>query len=105
MKINTTVQSPITVGGKPIKEVDSFIYLGDVVDRQGGTDHYIKSRIGKARVAFPMLKNIGTSKNISRTTKLLIFNSNVKSILLFGAETWQTTKAALQKIQTFTTTI
>jgi hypothetical protein len=28
MKINTTLQSPITVGGEPIKEVDCFIYLG-----------------------------------------------------------------------------
>jgi hypothetical protein len=52
MKINTTVQLTITVGGEPIKEVDSFIYLGSVVDRQGGTDHDIKSRIGQARVAF-----------------------------------------------------
>ncbi|XP_062614917.1 uncharacterized protein LOC134276661 [Saccostrea cucullata] len=28
MKINTTVQTPVTVGGEPIKEVESFIYLG-----------------------------------------------------------------------------
>jgi hypothetical protein len=39
--------------------------------------------------------------NISRTTNLRIFNSNVKSILLYGAETWGTTKTVLQKIQTF----
>jgi hypothetical protein len=45
--------------------------------------------------------NIWASKNISRTTKLRIFNSIVKSILLYGAETWRTTKTALQKIQTF----
>jgi hypothetical protein len=35
MKMNTTTQSPITVGGETIKEVDSFIYLGSVVDKQG----------------------------------------------------------------------
>jgi hypothetical protein len=103
MKINTTVQSPITVGGELIK-VDSFIYLGGVVDRHGGTDQDIKSRIGEARAAFTMLKNIWASKNTSRTTKLRIFNSNVKSILLYGAETWRTTKTALQKIQTFYST-
>jgi hypothetical protein len=73
MKMNTTTQSP--------KEVDSFIYLGSVVDKQGGTDHDIKSRIGKARVAFIILKNIWASKKISRTAKMQIFNSNVKSIL------------------------
>jgi hypothetical protein len=49
-----------------------------------------------------MHKNIWASKSISKTTKLWIFNSNLKSILLYGAEKWQlATKIALQKIQTF----
>ena len=34
MKINTTAQQPVSVGEKAIKEVDLFIYLGSVVDRQ-----------------------------------------------------------------------
>ena len=38
-----------------------------------------------------MLKNIWSS----------IFNSNVKSVLLYGSETWKRTEKALQKIQTF----
>ena len=101
MKINTTVQTPVTVGGEAIKEVESFIYLGSVVDRHGGTDCDIKSRIGKARTAFTILKNIWASKNIRTTTKQQILNSNVKSVLLYGAETWRMTKATLQKIQTF----
>ncbi|XP_068757993.1 uncharacterized protein [Montipora capricornis] len=45
-----------------------------------------------ARVAFVMLKSIWASKEISTRTKLRIFNSNVKSILLSECETWQTTK-------------
>lgn len=101
MKINTTAQQPVTVGVKSIKEVESFIYLGSVVDRQGGTDGDIKSRIGKARTAFSMLKNIWASKTIRITTKLRILNSNVKSVLLYGAETWRTTKTSLRRIQTF----
>lgn len=35
MKLNTTVQTPVTVSGEPIREVDSFVYLGSVVDSQG----------------------------------------------------------------------
>jgi hypothetical protein len=30
-----------------------------------------------------------------------IFNSNVKSVLLYGADTWRTTKAMLSKIHRF----
>ena len=49
MKMNTTTNAPITVGGEPIKEVESFVYLGSVVDHQGGTDRDVTARIGKAR--------------------------------------------------------
>ena len=101
MKINTTANKPVTVGGDPIMEVDSVIYLGSAVDRQGGTDRDVTARIGKVRVAFVMLKNIWSSKEIRTRTKLRIFNSNVKSVLLYGCETWRTTKTMLQKIQTF----
>ena len=87
MKINPTANTPVTVGGEPIREVDSFIYLGSAVDRQRGTDRDVTARIGKARAAYVMLKNIWSSKEIRTRTKLRIFNSNVKSVLLYGCET------------------
>ena len=34
-------------------------------------------------------------------TKLLIFNSNVKLVLLYGCEAWRTTQTMQQKIQAF----
>ena len=101
MKMNTTANAPVTVGGEPIREVESFVYLGSVVDHQGGTDRDVTARIGKARAAFVMLKNIWASGGISMRTKLRIFNSNVKSVLLYGCETWRTTQTMQRKIQTF----
>ena len=101
MKMNTTANAPITVGGEPIREVESFVYLGSVVDHQGGTDRDVTARIGKARAAFVTLKNIWASGGISMRTKLRIFNSNVKSVLLYGCETWRTTQTMQRKIQTF----
>ena len=62
MKINTTTNTPVTVSGEPIKEVESFVYLGSMIDRQGGTDRDVTARIGKAKTAFVMLKNIWASK-------------------------------------------
>ena len=38
---------------------------------------------------------------MSTNTKVRIFNTNVKTVLLYGAETWRTTKAIIQKIQVF----
>jgi len=71
--------------------VDSFFYFGGSTDRQGGTDRDVTARIGKARAAFVMLKNVWASKKISTGTKLGIFSSNVKSVLLYGSETWRKT--------------
>ena len=65
IKMNTTAYAPVTVGGEPIREVDSFVYLGSLVDQQGGTDRDVTARIGKARAAFVMLKNIWASGGIS----------------------------------------
>ena len=62
IKINTTAATPIAVGGEPIKVVESFVYLGSTITKQGGTDEDVTSRIGKARGAFIMLKRCGRQK-------------------------------------------
>ena len=52
MKMNTIANRPVTVGGEPIREVESFVYMGSVVDQQGGRERDVTARIGKARAAF-----------------------------------------------------
>ena len=79
----------------------SFTYLGSVVDIQGGTEADVKARIGKARAAFLQLKNVWSTKDLTLQTKIKIFNSNVKPVLLYGSETWRTTVATTKKVQTF----
>ena len=79
MKTNANANTPATVGGEPVREVESFVYLGSVVDQQGGADRDVTARI-KARTAFVILKNNWDSGGISMRTKLRIFNSSVKSV-------------------------
>ena len=101
LKINPSCAESITLHGIPLEEVQSFNYLGSIIDQQGGTVADVKARIGKARAAFIQLKNIWNSKELSLDTKIRLFNSNVKSVLLYGAETWRMTKATTGKVQTF----
>ena len=101
MRFNTTNNAAVTVGGEPIKEVESFVYLGSVIDQQGGTDRDVTAIVGKARGAFVMLEKVWASREISLETKLCIFNSNVKAVLQYGSETWCMTKTLRQKIHTF----
>ncbi|VDO97020.1 unnamed protein product [Schistosoma margrebowiei] len=84
-----------------MEDVKTFTYLGSIIDEQGGCDADVKARIGKARAAYLQLRNVWNSKQLSTNTKVRIFNTNVKTVLLYGAETWRTTKAIIQKIQVF----
>ena len=104
LRINTAREQPIILHTKELEEVVSFTYLGSVIDKQGGTDADVKSRIGKARAAYLQLKNVWCSKEVSKRTKIRLFNSNVKSVLLYGSETWRTTKNTIKKVQVFTNT-
>ena len=101
LKMNTSVKGDIKINEVPIEEVTSFTYLGSIIDGSGGTISDVKARIGKARVAFQQLKSVWRSGNISTKTKLRIFNSNVKSVLLYGSETWNLTKQIVSKLQSF----
>ena len=101
MRINPTGTERVTLNGSPLEETQSFTYLGSIIDQQGGTAADVKARIGKARAAFIQLKKIWASKELSLTTKIRLFNSNVKSVLLYGAETWRMTKTTIDKVQTF----
>ena len=101
MKINNKQTTPIQLEGNSIKVTDKFSYLGSIVSETGGTDEDIRSRIGKARHAFVTLRPIWKSTPISVKTKVRIFNSNVKSVLLYGSETWRVTKTLTNKLQVF----
>ena len=48
-----------------------------------------------------MLKKVWASKELSVRTKLRIFRSNVKTVLLNGLETWRTTKRIQSRVQSF----
>ena len=74
------------------------------MDTTGGRDADIRSRINKARVVFNMLRMIWSSKNISTNTKIHIFRSNVKQMMLYGSETWRTTKHTTCRLPTFINT-
>ncbi|CAH8514717.1 unnamed protein product [Schistosoma haematobium] len=101
LKFKAENSNPITLDGETLEDVESFTYLGSIIDEQGGSDADVKARVGKARVAFLQLKNIWNSKQLSTNIEVRIFNTNVKPVLLYGAETWRTTTTTIKKVQVF----
>ena len=101
LRINTRSEVPVVVEGQRLENVKELSYLGSVVVTLGGTDKDALTRIGKARAAFIMLKKVWASKEVSVRTKLRIFRSNVETVLLYGSETWRTTKRIQSRVPSF----
>ena len=101
LRVNQGNNAHFNIGGHEIQDVEKFTYLGSIVSSEGGTDQDIVARIGKATTAFNILRPIWRSRAISVKTKFRIFNTNVKSVLLYACETWRVTKASNNRIQTF----
>ncbi|VDP18757.1 unnamed protein product [Schistosoma margrebowiei] len=87
LKYNTENTNPITLDDETLEDVESLTYLRSIIDEQGGSDADLTARIGKARATFLQLKNIWNSKQLSTNIKVRIFNTNVKAVLLYAAET------------------
>ena len=80
------------LGDESIEDVESFVYLGSKVTKDGGTAQDVAQRIQKANGAFVQLWRVWRNNKISTRTKFHIFRSNVKAVLLYGSETWKVTK-------------
>ena len=93
---------PLVLNDNVIVQLGSFTYLGSVVNKEGGSLEDVKSRIKKANGVFVQLYPMWKNKNLSRKTKILLFNTNVKSVLLYGSETGKVTETVTRPLQTFT---
>jgi hypothetical protein len=95
------VKTKLEVNGKIIEKTEKFQYLGSLVKIDGGAEEDVKNRISKATIAFSQLNNIWRAGYLSLKTKIWIFESNVKSVLLYGCETWKSRAEIKRSMQTF----
>ena len=85
-RINHKCTDCIRMKGEEVEDMESFVYLGSVLDKLGGTHADIKRRLAQTRIAFTRPQNIWSSGRFSQKNKRHILNLNVPSILLYGAE-------------------
>ena len=101
MKAKNKFRLPVMVEGVPLKEVKDFKYLGSYISSDSNIDKEVSTRIGLAAHAFKKLNNIWKSTTLSTKTKLRIYQSNVRSTLLYASETWRTNKKLESKLRGF----
>lgn len=68
------------------KQEKKVVYLGCIINNKLSTNGDILNRLHKTRIRLVILNNLWKNKIIYTATKIIIYNSNVKSIL-YIAET------------------
>jgi hypothetical protein len=101
IRVNARNNKPLQIGNECIKRVEHFTYLGSNISADGGASKDVDLRIQKARGVFARLSNVWRSTSLSKQLKMRIFNACVKSVLIYGCETWLVTNEIKRKLQVF----
>ena len=95
------LEGEVELANMSVEVVESFKYLGMTVTRDGRMEEEIKSRIGAAsRCCYSMLE-LFKKRSISAKTRLKIYNTIIRPILLYGCEAWALTKSLERKLEVF----
>lgn len=92
----------ILLGGDTLQVVDNFCYLGSTTTSKLCNDKEIDTRIGRASTTFGKLQaRVWRNNKLKLSTKLLVYNTCVLSILLYASETWTTYSKQERRLNAF----
>ncbi|KAJ2952534.1 hypothetical protein O0L34_g6852 [Tuta absoluta] len=100
-RIPQTNRSILKVRGQPLERVQSYKYLGCIVNEQSDHSIEIKCRIEQARSAFVKMSDLLCNRSLQVSTRVRLARCYVFSILLYGSEAWTLTEAMAKRIQAF----
>ena len=78
----------IRIDGKALTQTERFVYLGGTIGSMDGSEGDMIRRIGLARGLFQNLNQVWTSKELSKHTKMRVYEVLILSALLYNSETW-----------------
>ncbi len=97
---NTGLES-FTLDTEDVEVVDSFIFLGSTIHKDGGSDLEVRRRLSLGRAAMNKLTAIMKSHDISQRLKIMLVNSLVFPVVLYGAESWTLKLKEKRKLNAF----
>jgi len=95
----------IEIGGYSFERVDSYMYLGSLVNGDNNVSEENKNRLIAANRSYFGLKSQFKSQLLSRKTKIFIYKTLARPVLRYAAETWATTKNDERRLSIFETKI
>lgn len=93
----------IVLRGGRVKQVTQFKYLGSLVTSNCTFEAEINARIAKAGAAFHGLRHVwdAPSREFPVGLKSVVYETCVRTVLLFGSESWALPDALLHRLSVF----
>jgi hypothetical protein len=82
------VGQQLVIGDHSIEVVDNFVYLGSCITDDNNEYKEIQRRLMLANTAYFSLVAVMISKDIHRKTKIKLYKTLIRSVLMYGCETW-----------------
>jgi hypothetical protein len=98
----TTIPATISIKDHQLETVNQFTYLGSTATNNLSLDTEINRRIGKAASTLSQLsKKVWENRQLTTSTKMVVYKACVISTLLYGSESWTTYAYQERKLQVF----
>ena len=94
-------EPPLTLNGVCLYVVDSFTYLGGCLSNDSSIALGANAHISKAQISFANLLHLWRRKDVSLPVKSRAYNTAVRSVLLYGGETWPLCQQDVHQIEVF----
>ena len=91
----------LTVGNRQIDQVRSFSYLGTIVNGNYTLEEEIREKIVKGNKAFYANRTLFKSKLVSRKSKLKLYWSVIRPVVVYGCEKWVLKESIIQRLSVF----
>ena len=86
----------MVVGGS-LEVVENFCYLGDMLGSEGDVERSAITRVSTAWRKFRELLSLLTSRVLSLQVRGRLYEACVRSVILYGSETWAVTEEDLDR--------
>ena len=92
-------RTQVKILGEEVERVTHFKYLGTSIEEEGGMETEIAKRVGAGWMNWKKCSGVLCDKKMPVKLKGKVYRTVVRPAMLYGAETWATTKRQESRIE------